>query len=120
MMKHHIETLGKEKCAAEKKNGTKSLLWLNRAATFICMMLRNLSKGMETSEAAYDAYEKVLKPYHGWMTQQVVGNAVSLGPARADIYTKMNLTPEAAAEQVPVFCDAMEKLSTQVKQMLID
>lgn len=120
MIKYHIETLGKEKCAAEKKNGTKSLLWLNRAATFICMMLRNLSKEMETKDAAYDAYEKVLKPYHGWMTQQVVGNAVSLGPVRADIYKKMDLTPEAASAQVPVFCDAMEKLSAEVKKMLVD
>mmetsp|Transcript_36894 Transcript_36894/g.84566 ORF Transcript_36894/g.84566 Transcript_36894/m.84566 type:complete len:211 (+) Transcript_36894:110-742(+) len=120
MIKYHIETLGKDKCAAEKKNGTKSLLWLNRAATFICMMLRNLSDGMETKDAAYDAYEKVLKPYHGWMTQQVVGNAVSLGPLRDDIYKKMELTHEAAAEQVPAFCSAMEKLSAHVKKLLVD
>lgn len=32
--------------------------------------------------------------------RQVVGNAVSLGPLREDIYKKMDLTPAAAAEQV--------------------
>ena len=50
---------------------------------------------------------------------KVVGNAVSLGPLRDDIYKKMNLTPESAAEQVPIFCDAMEELSGRVKAMLV-
>jgi len=120
MIKYHISTLGKEKCAAEKSNGTKSLLWLNRAATFICVMLRNLSKDMATKDAAYDAYEKILKPYHGWMTQQVVGNAVSLGPERDEIIRKMDLTKDSAAQQLPLFCDAMEKLSSHVKQLLVE
>merc|ERR1719201_317395 len=70
MIKYHIELLGPEKCAAEKKNGTKSLLWLNRAACFICMMLRELSNGKETKEAAGIAYKNVLEEYHGWMTRQ--------------------------------------------------
>eukprot|EP00326_Haptolina_ericina_P007043 CAMPEP_0181208404 /NCGR_PEP_ID=MMETSP1096-20121128/22099_1 /TAXON_ID=156174 ORGANISM="Chrysochromulina ericina, Strain CCMP281" /NCGR_SAMPLE_ID=MMETSP1096 /ASSEMBLY_ACC=CAM_ASM_000453 /LENGTH=207 /DNA_ID=CAMNT_0023299465 /DNA_START=31 /DNA_END=654 /DNA_ORIENTATION=+ len=120
MIQHQITTLGPEQCDAAKTNGTKSLLWLNRAASFICRLLRLLSEGMESNDAAYKAYEEVLKPFHGWMTQQVVGNAVSLGPARAKIFELLDLTPELAAEQVPAFCDKMEALTADVLKMLVD
>ena len=75
MIQHQITTLGPEQCDAAKTNGTKSLLWLNRAASFICRLLRLLSEGMESNDAAYKAYEEVLKPFHGWMTQQACGGA---------------------------------------------
>jgi hypothetical protein len=119
MIQHHIETLGPQKCAAAKANGTKSLLWLNRAATFISRLLRLLIEGKSSSEAAYAAYEEVLKPYHGWMTQQVVGNAVSLGPNREKIFTQLEITQEQAEKIVPDFCDKMEKLTTEVKEFLV-
>ena len=81
IVKHQISTLGPAACAAAKANATKSLLWLNRAATFISQLLRALAMGMDSDKAAYMAYSNVLKPYHGWMTEKIVGNAVSYGPA---------------------------------------
>jgi len=120
IIQHHMSTLGPEKCAAAKVNGTKSLLWLNRAAMFICRLLRFLAEGKESNDAAFAAYEEILKPYHGWMTQQVVGNAVSLGPTREKVFEQLGVADATAKDQLIPFCEKMEKLTGDVKQMLID
>ena len=49
----------------------KSILWLNRATTFITMFIRGLHDGKESKVAASTAYDTVLKPYHGFMTKKV-------------------------------------------------
>ena len=52
---------------------TKGLLWLKRAMQFLVELLRILhqDKDASVSDAANAAYEKVLKPYHGWITSGV-------------------------------------------------
>ena len=74
--------------------------------------------GMDSDKAAYMAYSNVLKPYHGWMTEKVVGNAVSYGPAREKIFEYMKITAEEMLEQCPPFCDELDKLTEEVKAML--
>ena len=64
-------------------------------------MLRNLTKGMETKDAAYDAYEKVLKPYHGWMTQQARHSnriAITSQPNRNDV--ELDWMPQQMRESI--------------------
>ena len=73
----------------------KSILWLNRASTFIAMFIRGLSDGKEAKLASAEAYDTVLRPYHGFMAKKVVGNAMGLCPAREAILRKFRLPDEA-------------------------
>lgn len=47
---------------------------MTRAVTMTTTLIRNLLEKpeMTSSAAATDAYEKVLKPYHGWITSKLV------------------------------------------------
>ena len=87
------------------------------------MMLRNLTKGMETKDAAYDAYEKVLKPYHGWMISKVVGSAMSSAPKKEVILDRLGhpdkpLTDEEAKAQLAAFVTPMKALVTKISDFL--
>ena len=120
LVSHQIAADGAEKLGASgTRSGTKSLLWLNRELTFICMILRLMSLKMEPSQAASQAYELVLRPYHSFMVRTTVGNAVGLAPAREKLMELMGLrTEEDALTQITALCDLGEPLTNEVKEML--
>ena len=97
----------------------KSILWLNRATTFITMFIRGIHDGKESKVASSTAYDTILKPYHGFMTKKVVGTAMGLCPSADVIRTKFNLPDEAAAaEQMGAFLALMEPLTAAVLALI--
>ena len=74
---------------------TKGLLWLKRAMQFLVELLRILhqDKDASVSDAANAAYEKVLKPYHGWITSGVFWGALKLVPSRETLYANLGESP---------------------------
>ncbi|QDZ23818.1 glycolipid transfer protein [Chloropicon primus] len=78
---------------------TKGLLWLKRAMQFLVELLHILhqDKSSSVSDAANAAYEKVLQPYHGWITSGVFWGALKLVPSRETLYA--NLGQSATLEE---------------------
>lgn len=120
MVQHQVAETGAEALGVPGvRSGTKSLLWLNRECTYICMLLRLMSMGMEPSQAASQAYDAVLRPYHTFMVRTTVGNAVSLAPARDKLLALLNLGSEQEAiAQITALCELGEPLVEEVKKLL--
>ena len=68
---------GREACRKANRNGTKSLLWLQRTCQFMYLLLSGLRDGKTSQEACRLAYDLVLRPYHKWSTQKVASLALS-------------------------------------------
>jgi len=100
-------------------SGTKSILWLNRELTFICKVIKLLSSGRPADEAGYEAYEAVLKPYHTWLLQKVVGNAVGYMEDLAGLMTALSIESKEEGKRLcEEFYGAMEPLVAEVLALL--
>lgn len=103
-----------------KESGIIGLLWLNRAVMFITTFCANLNAGAETSKAAaVSAYEKILKPYHGWIAGGVVTMAMGMCPTIEDLYVKLEIAdPEVRQEKLGGFLKLMEPLYSEILTLL--
>jgi len=68
---------GLKGCMKSSRNGTKSLLWLQRTCRFIVLVMKGLKEGRRVDESCLTAYDSVLRPYHKWTTQGVASFALS-------------------------------------------
>ena len=68
---------GLKGCIESSRNGTKSLLWLQRTCRFMMLVMRGLKEGRRVDESCLSAYDSVLRPYHKWTTQRVASFALS-------------------------------------------
>ena len=119
MCKAEIERITLKKCQTTKKNGVKCLLWLNRATSFLAFFIHGLKDGKESKVAAGEAYEAILKPYHGWMARKIVGTAMGMTPKRDVIFTKVGCKDEAEAnEMMAPFLGAFEPVNKAVLDLL--
>ena len=120
LVKAQVAEFGAEKLGTPGEgSGTKSVLWLNRELTFICTLLKLLASGKEASEAGYEAYETSLKPYHTWLLQKLVGNAVGYVPTIDQLLPVLNIKDrEAGKVQCEAFTSVMEPLTAEVLKLL--
>ncbi|XP_013414096.1 pleckstrin homology domain-containing family A member 8-like [Lingula anatina] len=66
-------------------SATQALLWLKRALHFIKEFLGELVSGeQDLTKAATKAYERSLKPYHGWVVRGVFSLAAKAAPYREE------------------------------------
>ena len=112
-----------KKMGGDNKTGTRGILWLNRATTFITMLMEKVAGGMEPSAAGAEAYATILKPYHGWMISKVVGSAMSSAPKKEVILDRLGhpdkpLTDEEAKAQLAAFVTPMKALVTKISDFL--
>ncbi|ESP00844.1 hypothetical protein LOTGIDRAFT_140459 [Lottia gigantea] len=74
-------------------SATVAILWLNRGLEFIREILREVNSGeMDLSKCAYGAYDRTLKPYHGWVVRGIFAVAVKALPYRDDFLTHLAVT----------------------------
>lgn len=120
LVKHQVAETGAAKLGTPgETSGTKSLLWLNRELTFICKLIRLLISGREASEAGYEAYETVIKPFHAWIVQKFVGNAVGYVPTIDQLLPLLGIGSREAGHALgAAFCDIMEPLTAEVLALL--
>ena len=65
---------------------------MSRALLFVARFGARLIQrpGAAPTEVAKEVYMEVLRPYHGFLTANVVSLAFSLAPSRADFFTRIN------------------------------
>jgi hypothetical protein len=93
---HDLKHRGRHEVRNDRASGTVALIWAKRSVQFVVMYLELLGANPEitASECAQTTYEKVLAPYHGWLTSKFVATVMGLAPDREDIYTKLGLHVE--------------------------
>jgi len=77
--------------ASGGSSNSQGLLWLNRAMEFIVALFRNLEqhKDWTTTQAANEAYNVTLKPYHGWIAQTAFMTAMRFIPNRDSFFASL-------------------------------
>ncbi|XP_002734123.1 glycolipid transfer protein-like [Saccoglossus kowalevskii] len=76
------------KTITDKGSATDALIWLKRALQFIHGFVQNLLDGVNDGESlrpcAMKSYDANLKPYHGWMVQNIFSLITRAVPNRKD------------------------------------
>jgi len=90
---HDLKHRGRHEVRADRSSGTVGLIWAKRNAHFVVMYLELLhtKPDIAAGECAQETYEKILMPYHGWLTSKFVSTVMGLAPSREDIYSKLGL-----------------------------
>eukprot|EP00920_Eleutheroschizon_duboscqi_P037770 GHVT01090436.1.p1 GENE.GHVT01090436.1~~GHVT01090436.1.p1 ORF type:complete len:170 (-),score=41.57 GHVT01090436.1:811-1320(-) len=92
LIRHELLDDGVAQVRKNKRSGVVSLLWMKRALHFILTFLeKTILSGAHRSayENAREAYEFVLKPYHGWLVANVVVVAFNLCPTKEQLCKKL-------------------------------
>lgn len=99
---------------------TKGLLWLKRAMHLVVEILRILHQDKSASvyDAANAAYEKVLKPYHGWITSSVFWGALKLVPSRETLYENLGKT-ESLEDDMGSFVAQFGSILSKINDHLV-
>ena len=99
LVAYDLESRGLETIRADRASGTVGLIWAKRSVQFVVMYLELLGKqpDITAGECTQNTYEKVLMPYHGWLTSKFVVTVMGLAPDREDVYTKLGLDTEPLA-----------------------
>eukprot|EP00920_Eleutheroschizon_duboscqi_P037766 GHVT01090428.1.p1 GENE.GHVT01090428.1~~GHVT01090428.1.p1 ORF type:complete len:135 (-),score=20.58 GHVT01090428.1:247-651(-) len=109
---------GINKIRYNKKSGIVSLLWMKRALDFILQFLEKLMiTGLEKTsyDNAREAYEFVLKPYHGWLVANIVIVAFNLCPTREQLRERLGFTGvEDSKEKVQKLLDVARYAAADV------
>ena len=100
LVPHEISAKGLAKVRKDKTSATIGTLWMKRALSFICMFLKLLVESDAPSkDVAYQTYQTILKPYHGWLASKGVGMTMSMVPYRATIFTSLGFADAAEAKE---------------------
>jgi hypothetical protein len=99
---------------------TKGLLWLKRAMQFLVQLLRVLHQDKEASvsTAASAAYEKVLQPYHGWITSGVFTVALKIVPSRQGLFEKLGES-DNLEQEMGDFVEEFDAVLSKVHNYLV-
>lgn len=86
---HYLEDLIVKNINVDKKYASDSLLWLKRGLRLICTFFENIFNDKQNLENLknhlQDAYERTLKPYHGWFVQNTVSVISRWAPTRTQL-----------------------------------
>ncbi|XP_055841422.1 glycolipid transfer protein [Episyrphus balteatus] len=86
---HYLEDLIVKNINLDKKYASDSLLWLKRGLRLICTFFENIFNDKQNLEILkkhlQDAYDRTLKPYHGWFVQNTVSVISRWAPTRSQL-----------------------------------
>jgi len=110
-----VQSPGSEACRADNTSGIRCLLWLNRATSFICHLIKYILAGKEPHVAANDAYVEYLQPYHGYMLGTLVQTIMYGAPPKEKMFDLLKLESEdAALAQMGDFVRMLEPITVDV------
>eukprot|EP00930_Biecheleria_cincta_P065872 TRINITY_DN5178_c0_g3_i1.p1 TRINITY_DN5178_c0_g3~~TRINITY_DN5178_c0_g3_i1.p1 ORF type:complete len:347 (-),score=97.88 TRINITY_DN5178_c0_g3_i1:331-1371(-) len=98
IMLHDLQKVGLDNVRLHRqRSAIWGQLWVNRASKFIFTFLRQILEGKSGKQAAEAAYD-TLRPFHGWMTRNFVGMAMTAAAiSREGLIEKLDLPDEATA-----------------------
>ncbi|XP_055909746.1 glycolipid transfer protein [Eupeodes corollae] len=86
---HYLEDLIVKNINMDKKFSSDSLLWLKRGLRLICTFFENMFNDKQSldnlKQHLQDAYDRSLKPYHGWFVQNTVSVISRWAPTRTQL-----------------------------------
>eukprot|EP00922_Rhytidocystis_sp_ex-Travisia-forbesii_P041204 GHVS01061520.1.p2 GENE.GHVS01061520.1~~GHVS01061520.1.p2 ORF type:complete len:224 (-),score=35.78 GHVS01061520.1:1404-2075(-) len=99
---HEIDQRGVQVIRKDSTSGVKNLLWMKRALDFIMSFLELLMLGdpdISSKVCATQAYDKVLKDYHGWLVSNMVTMSFNLCPTRGNLLDKLGFSEGDAKDK---------------------
>jgi len=120
LMLHDLQKVGLDKVRLHRqRSAIWGQLWVNRASTFIFAFLSEILKGKTGGQAAEAAYG-TLRPFHGWMTRNFVGMAMTAGAiSREGLITKLDLPDEATAlQEMSTFLTLGEPIVADILELM--
>uniref|UniRef100_A0A1A9W8M0 Glycolipid transfer protein domain-containing protein n=1 Tax=Glossina brevipalpis TaxID=37001 RepID=A0A1A9W8M0_9MUSC len=104
-----------------------ALLWLKRGLQLICIFFENIYNDLEQSQAIkkhlQDAYERTLKPYHGFIVQTTVKIIYNWVPTRSQLIgqgTVHKENMEVLSTYLPTLRGHLNRLDALLKQYKLD
>lgn len=99
----------------DPNSATQALLWLKRGLEFIKEFLKELKVQTVLSAAGYTAYERSLKPYHGFVVRSVFSLAMRAAPYRTVLLAALVSTPSPSYGT-----DSNGQLTPELEKALFD
>ncbi|VWU50780.1 glycolipid transfer protein, putative [Hepatocystis sp. ex Piliocolobus tephrosceles] len=96
-----------EKLKKDLSNGIVSFLWMKRSIEFIVTFLEKCyitNYSSDVKSCATEAYNEVLKKYHGCITSKFVKLVLNLTPSREKLTKGLGLSSEEEAKRVIAQC----------------
>ncbi|XP_060662031.1 glycolipid transfer protein [Drosophila nasuta] len=94
-----------------------ALLWLKRGLQLICTFFENIYNDAQSSEALkqhlQDAYERTLKPYHGFIVQSTIKIIYSWVPTRSQLLGQ----GDAQQENIEVLTNYLPTMRAQLDRI---
>ncbi|CRG96707.1 glycolipid transfer protein, putative [Plasmodium gallinaceum] len=92
-----------EKLKKDMDNGLINFMWMKRALEFIVVFLEKCYVTKSSSKlniCAQEAYEEVLKSYHGYITVNLVKLGIKLSPSRENLTKRLGFESNEEAKIV--------------------
>lgn len=91
------------------------LLWIRRSLAFQVQLFESVVWGEEPKDAAYEAYEKQLSPYHGWMLRTVFPASFGQFPNREEF---LSIFSETDDENLSIIVKKLRALVATLNPLL--
>ena len=91
------------------------LLWIRRSLAFQIQLFESVIWEEEPRDAAYEAYEKCLSPYHGWMLRTIFPASFGQFPNRKEF---LSLFAEHDDENISIIVKKMRALVATFNPLL--
>jgi hypothetical protein len=101
----------------DSRSTAKALLWLKRFLEFVIELLREITDDSEKElrDAAVSAYERTLKPFHGWVSAAAFSVVLKFPPTRASFVASIggeDVVKTSAVVLVEKFSPLLEEIDS--------
>jgi len=118
MIKHEVDTGTTN--TSDLRSGSRTVLRLFRALSFISLLLETLIKERDSDLASIvtKSYNATLAPYHTWMVRKLVGLSTYALPSRETFIQTIGLPsdPDGQVEMVPPLIGYIEAVIAKIKE----
>lgn len=91
------------------------LLWIRRSLAFQIQLFESVVREEEPKDAAFEAYEKQLSPYHGWMLRTIFPASFAQFPNREEF---LSWFPESDDESISIIVKKIRALVATLNPLL--
>ena len=120
LVAHELQQRGRQEVRNDRSSGVVGLIWAKRSVAFVVMYVELLGSkpDITAGECAQTTYNKILAPYHGWLTSKFVSTVMGLAPAREHIYEKLGLVGDGVTEEIAQFTKSANAVLGEIQRLL--